>query len=1114
GPGDAPPDHRLATAATSRRKPLLLGTAAATLILSTAAWFLMDEPMEADSGPSLSSSPSLPLSKPSATETWINALTLETKLANQPADLTPEGLRLTGNRMMKHERAPKRDGALRMQTAFVSATPSPQLRVRNAVDDALSYTLHIGADGRSAFLKRVAKAVGGSRALGEFPLPKPLGAGEDYELELRAVGSHFTVKFNGQALGGAEDAAIAEGKFGIASASTVPVLVKTLEYLNLDGGTLSSSPSPPVSKSSAPTWRKAITRFEDLPADARTKATLRWNNGWLEPTSTTQSPPLVLLPGPKVRNGGIRVHGRMSPDIQFPTLGNVFLRRTPEADTSNDVYRVGITASPTSRVILMLANDKAKTQETLVNHPLQRTLIPGDEYELELIAIGDELHVRLNDERLRVMSDTRLKEGAMGLHCIHPMRDVEVIHLDGLSEAEARKMVGIEGRVASPQPPTGAVAPSALPGTASATKDAPFVNSLGMKFVPVPIIGGPTDGQRVLFCIWETRLQDFKTFSRETKLSFGTERSAAGPGPTHPVVTVTWDEAQAFCAWLTESERKAGKLGAGERYRLPSDHEWSCAVGIGEREDAALFPREQYRKLLDVHPWGTAWPPPERSGNFASEELRPLLAEGKHGYIKSVITGYRDGHAELAPVGSYPANALGLHDLAGNALEWCEDWFDSAQDKRVDRGAGSWSVFDRREMRSARRGANEPWSKQDAKGFRVVLALSEPASGSAAGPPAAAVPPKTVLGGPSALPKFPPGKWVKPWKNLEDIPDVRSDAEGWATLAASTAVANPPGAQGRNWGVRVWLRGLTSGTFKSPQLQLRYLDHAGYKLRVLDGAVVISRVDGDKMPDVELKRTHVKMPSPDQDCLLEFIAIGQSLHANVNGERVSLELPVNEQPQRQGEVLIYGLNQQPFRDIEVINLDGLSEAEALKIAGINVTPAAEPWQDVLRDPTKLGLTGGAERTLEGLRFAAGGHALLPAGQGPTGNGAVRMRATFGGLQVQLRARQSDATGLYQLYARENVIVLERKDTATRGSATLSLFPLRASLQPGQNYELELRVVGETFTAKLNGETLGTVTDGTYATGQFGVGVTGQDAAPALVESLEVLTLDGLPEAEG
>jgi formylglycine-generating enzyme required for sulfatase activity len=288
----------------------------------------------------------------------------------------------------------------------------------------------------------------------------------------------------------------------------------------------------------------------------------------------------------------------------------------------------------------------------------------------------------------------------------------------------------------SAPPKTALGGTSALPGETTATKDAPFVNTLGMKFVPVPITGGPTGGKRVLFSIWETRVQDFKTFAREAKLPFGTERSAEGPGPTHPVVTVTWDEAQAFCAWLTESERKAGKLGAGERYRLPSDHEWSCAVGIGEREDAALSPKEKSSKLLDVHPWGTAWPPPEQAGNFASEELRPLLAEGKHGYIKSVLPGYRDGHAELSPVGSYPANALGLHDLAGNVEEWCEDWLDSARDQKVDRGAGSWSSFDRGELRSARRGAMKSHGKVSNTGFRVVLAPIQSASGSAPGPPA------------------------------------------------------------------------------------------------------------------------------------------------------------------------------------------------------------------------------------------------------------------------------------------------------------------------------------------------------------------------------------------
>ena len=62
-----------------------------------------------------------------------------------------------------------------------------------------------------------------------------------------------------------------------------------------------------------------------------------------------------------------------------------------------------------------------------------------------------------------------------------------------------------------------ATATEALEAPLTATKDAPFVNTLGMKFVPVPILGGPTGGQRVLFSVWDTRVQDYAEFVKETK---------------------------------------------------------------------------------------------------------------------------------------------------------------------------------------------------------------------------------------------------------------------------------------------------------------------------------------------------------------------------------------------------------------------------------------------------------------------------------------------------------------------------------------------------------------------------------------------------------------------
>ncbi|GAH08724.1 unnamed protein product, partial [marine sediment metagenome] len=117
-----------------------------------------------------------------------------------------------------------------------------------------------------------------------------------------------------------------------------------------------------------------------------------------------------------------------------------------------------------------------------------------------------------------------------------------------------------------------------------ATQDKPFENSLGMRFVPVPITGGPSNGKRVLFSIWETRVKDYEVFIKENlKIEWSGKRIKQQED--HPAVFMTWQDAVGFCKWLTVKARKGGKLSKDEAYRLPTDHEWSCAVGIGELED-------------------------------------------------------------------------------------------------------------------------------------------------------------------------------------------------------------------------------------------------------------------------------------------------------------------------------------------------------------------------------------------------------------------------------------------------------------------------------------------------------------------------------------------------
>ena len=260
---------------------------------------------------------------------------------------------------------------------------------------------------------------------------------------------------------------------------------------------------------------------------------------------------------------------------------------------------------------------------------------------------------------------------------------------------------------------------------ATATKDKPLTNTLGMKFVTVPITGGPTDGRRVLFSIWPTRVQDYEPFVSETRHEW--IKTDFQQGPTHPAVFVSWDGAQAFCRWLTQRERQAGRLAADQVYRLPSDHEWSCAIGIGAREDAAKSPAENSGKLADVFPWGSSWPPKDHSGNYASEELSELLQSGtaKPTNLRDFIPGYRDGHATTSPAGSYPANSYGLFDMSGNAWQWCEDWYDSSQTGRVRRSP-CWNNGSRFLLLSSHREQNTPSARFSAFGFRCVLASQPP----------------------------------------------------------------------------------------------------------------------------------------------------------------------------------------------------------------------------------------------------------------------------------------------------------------------------------------------------------------------------------------------------
>jgi tRNA A-37 threonylcarbamoyl transferase component Bud32 len=266
---------------------------------------------------------------------------------------------------------------------------------------------------------------------------------------------------------------------------------------------------------------------------------------------------------------------------------------------------------------------------------------------------------------------------------------------------------------------------------ALASRHAPFENSLGMRFLPVTIPGGRTDQQRVLFSVWETRVRDYAVFVKETGREW--MKVAFDQDDSHPAAMLVWDDGRAFCKWLTDRERGMGVISADLEYRLPSDHEWSCAAGFGEKEDADQPPAMKGKGPWNWYIWGESWPPPEGVANLMGEEARGLLQQPGYQNIGWVIGGFRDTFVHSAPVGSFPANPNGMHDLSGNLWEWCEDRHDQDDHIRVLRGH-SFLCNSGAGAKLSARGSSPVSAQQPIYGVRVVLAPAREAAGQVADP--------------------------------------------------------------------------------------------------------------------------------------------------------------------------------------------------------------------------------------------------------------------------------------------------------------------------------------------------------------------------------------------
>jgi sulfatase modifying factor 1 len=181
-------------------------------------------------------------------------------------------------------------------------------------------------------------------------------------------------------------------------------------------------------------------------------------------------------------------------------------------------------------------------------------------------------------------------------------------------------------------------------------------------------------------------------------------------GDDLPVGNVNFAETEDFCRRLTERGRRSGELPADWEFRLPTEAQWEYAC---------------------------------RAGTTTATSFGDSLSSKQANFKGKPYNGGEPGPSlnRAAPVGSYPANPWGLHDMHGNTFEWCRDWYharlpggtdpdlhaarataqrsEHGDVSRVRRG-GCWSD-EGWPCRSAFRVRFEPERRYDHIGFRVAI---------------------------------------------------------------------------------------------------------------------------------------------------------------------------------------------------------------------------------------------------------------------------------------------------------------------------------------------------------------------------------------------------------
>jgi len=218
----------------------------------------------------------------------------------------------------------------------------------------------------------------------------------------------------------------------------------------------------------------------------------------------------------------------------------------------------------------------------------------------------------------------------------------------------------------------------------------------------------------------EVTLEQFRQFNPNHRNGYYDRhyKDQVNPGyamdnPKFPVIRVSWDDAMAFCRWLSAK--------TGKRVTLPTEHQWEWAARAG-----AATPFFYGGLDTDFSPFA----------NLADKEITKLAVKGvnpqpipnpdKYWDFELKDARFNDGTLHLAQVAHYQPNSFGLHDMIGNVAEWTASDYVTRPGRKVIRG-GSWAERPK-DARASWRWGYPNWQRPFNVGFRVIIESDLPAS--------------------------------------------------------------------------------------------------------------------------------------------------------------------------------------------------------------------------------------------------------------------------------------------------------------------------------------------------------------------------------------------------